>query len=64
MAGIGEAFLLAHNGTYPYPAIYNETVEEIYKWFIKIGLRDDLNDSLSTVWRRSINPSFIIERHS
>ncbi len=48
MAGIGEAFLYALN--YTTNSTYNGIVEGIYTWYYKTELRNDLNDSLSTVW--------------
>jgi len=62
MAGIGEAFLFALN--YTNNATYIDMVEGIYTWFTSVELRDDLNDSLSSIWRQSTDPSEINLRYS
>ena len=62
MAGIGEAFLYALN--YTTNTTYSDIiVEGIYTWFVKTELRNDLNDSLSTVWNAT-NLSGFDERYS
>ena len=62
MAGIGEAFLFSLN--YTNNATYADMVNGIYAWYKFQVLRDDLNDSYSTVWRQSTKPSLINNRYS
>ncbi len=62
MAGIGDAILYALN--YTNNATYAIQVEGIYTWYSKIGLRYDVNDSLTTAWGKSTKTGESNETHS